>query len=82
MVQKTATQISRKSFLQSFAILFLFMIIAGLLTRIIPPGMFDRVIVDGREIINPNSFRFISRPYYPFWQWLYAPIEVLWGQIA
>jgi uncharacterized ion transporter superfamily protein YfcC len=79
MVQNTATKISRKSFFQSFAILFLFMLVAGLLTRIIQPGVYERTLVQGREVIDPDSYRLIDRPDYPAWRWLTAPVEVLWG---
>lgn len=77
--EKAGIQISKKSFFSSVIILFVLMIIAGVLTRIIPPGVYERIIVDGREAIDVSSFRFISGVNYPIYRWLTAPIEVLWG---
>ena len=33
--------------------------------------------VDGREAIDPTSFRFVDRPVFPIWRWFTAPFEVL-----
>jgi len=79
MEQKAGAQISQKAFLQSVVILLVLMLGAGLLTRVIPPGSFDRVIVEGRELIDPTSYRLIEQPAYPIWRWITAPLEVLWG---
>lgn len=79
METKAGAQISKKAFLQSVLILALLMLIAGILTRTIPAGQYQRTIVDGREIIDPASFLSIERPNYPVWRWLTAPFEVLAG---
>lgn len=79
MEQKAGAQISQKAFLQSVIILFCLMLGAGILTRIIPAGAFDRVTVEERELIDPYSFRPIDQPNYPIWRWITAPLEVLWG---
>ena len=75
--QKAGIQISKKSFFSSVIILFVLMICAGILTRIIPAGAYNRIIVDGREIIDVNSFQFITDINYPIFRWFTAPIEVL-----
>jgi len=75
--QKAGIQIGRRMFIQSLAILFLLMMVAGVLTLVVPAGQYERVTTDGREMIDPNSFRTISRPDYPIWRWLLAPLEVL-----
>jgi len=77
MSQRAGIQISRRMFIQSLAILFLLMIVAYILTLIIPAGSYTRITVDGREVIDPSSFRTIARPDYPIWRWFLAPIEVL-----
>lgn len=79
MDQKAGAQISKKAFIQSALILLLLMIIAGVLTRVLPTGAFDRVTVDGRSVITPGSYHAIPQPQYPIWRWFTAPIEVLWG---
>src|SRR5919108_5968711 len=77
MEQKAGAQIGQRAFIQSLVILFVLMMIAGILTLIIPAGQYARIEVDGRETIDPNSFQFVDKPDYPFWRWLIAPLEVL-----
>ena len=77
MEQKAGAQIGRRAFIQSIVILFMLMIIAGILTLVIPAGEYARIQVDGRETIDPDSFQFVDKPNYPVWRWLIAPIEVL-----
>ena len=75
--EKSGIRISRKAFIQAVVIIFLLMIVAGILTRIIPSGQYSRVEVDGREVIDPLSFLPTDRPDYPIWRWFTAPFEVL-----
>jgi uncharacterized ion transporter superfamily protein YfcC len=77
MSERSGAQISRKAFLQSLVILFVLMLIAGSLTRILPAGSYERVVQDGRELIDPDSFHYVDRPDYPVWRWFTAPLEVL-----
>jgi len=77
MEQKAGAQIGRRAFIQSIVILFMLMIIAGILTLVIPAGEYARIQVDGRETIDPNSFQLVEEPNYPVWRWFIAPIEVL-----
>jgi len=82
MDRKAGAQISKRAFLQSLIILFVLMMLAGLLTRLVPAGQYDRVEVDGIETIDPASFQYVPAPDYPIWRWFTAPIEVLWGPDA
>jgi uncharacterized ion transporter superfamily protein YfcC len=79
MESKTSAYISRRAFLQSAGILFFLIIVAGVLTIILPAGQYDRILIDDREVILPESFVYIERPDYPIWRWLTAPFEVLGG---
>lgn len=79
MEEKAGAQISQRAFLQSVIILFLLMIAAGTLTRVIPTGSYSRSIQNGREMIDPASYQVIPHPDYPIWRWLTAPFEVLAG---
>ncbi len=74
---KSGAQISAKAFIQAVAIIFLLMMVAGILTLTIPAGEYSRVLVDGREVIDPTSFQYIDRPDFPIWRWFTAPFEVL-----
>jgi hypothetical protein len=51
MEQKAGAQISTKAFVQSAIILIVSMMVAGILTRFITAGSFERIEVEGREII-------------------------------
>ncbi len=77
MKPQAGARISARAFVQSLVILFILMMVAGLLTRIVPAGKYDRLLVDGREVIDPTSYRVTQRPDYPLWRWFTAPIEVL-----
>lgn len=77
MNQKAGAQISQRAFIQSVLILFVLMMIAGVLTLVIPSGQYARVQVDGRETVDPDSFQFVEKPDYPIWRWFIAPFEVL-----
>jgi uncharacterized ion transporter superfamily protein YfcC len=77
MEQKAGAQIGKKAFIQSLVILLVLMMAAGVLTRVVPTGRYARTIVEGREIIDPASFKFVERPFYPIWHWFTAPVEVL-----
>lgn len=79
MDEKAGAQISKKAFIQSFLILFLLMITAGVLTRIIPTGSFERAIPgDSTSAILPGSFKLTAQSPLAIWHWLTAPIEVLY----
>lgn len=79
MEQKSGARISRTAFLQAFFILLVLMIVAGILTRIIPSGEYIRIEIDGRQVIDPDSFTYTDPPAYPVWRWFTAPFEVLLG---
>ena len=79
MEEKAGAQISQKAFIQSLAILFILMLAAGILTRVVPAGSYTRSLQNGREMIDPQSFQLVSSPDYPAWRWLSAPLEVLVG---
>jgi uncharacterized ion transporter superfamily protein YfcC len=79
MEEKSGAQISKKAFVQSLLILLSLMIVAGVLTLIVPTGRYARESIDGRDVIDPDSFQFTERPDYPVWRWFTAPVEVLGG---
>lgn len=76
MEQKSGAQISKKAFIQSLVILLALMLVAGILTRVIPAGAYARIQVDGRETIDADTFTYTERPDYPVWRWFTAPFEV------
>ena len=77
--EKSGIQIGKKAFITVALILLALMIAAGVLTRIIPAGAFQRAETDGRETIVPDSFAYTHETKMPLWRWFTAPVEVLWG---
>lgn len=77
MQEQSGIQIGQRVFIQSLAILFALMLLAGTLTLVVPSGQYQRIEAAGRSSIDPASFSFTDRPDYPAWRWLTAPIEVL-----
>lgn len=55
------------------------MVFSGILTKIIRPGTYRRLMVDGRESVVAGSFQYVNSVDYPFYKWFLAPIEVLKG---
>lgn len=82
MEEKTGVRISKKSFLSSVTILGVLMFLAGILTKILPTGAYERIFTDGRESVVPGSFRFTDQVDYPFYRILTAPLEVLFTDDA
>ncbi|MBM3152809.1 MAG: YfcC family protein [Chloroflexi bacterium] len=76
MTKKSGIQISKKAFLQAVAIIFALMLAAGVLTLLVPAGQYTRVEVEGRQVIDAESYTVTTRPDYPFWRWFTAPFEV------
>jgi uncharacterized ion transporter superfamily protein YfcC len=79
MEERAGVQISQKAFIQSIIILFILMIAAGILGRVVPAGTYGRILQDGRQVIDPQSYLPTAHPDYPIWRWLTAPLEVLGG---
>ncbi len=77
MEEKAGAQIGKRAFIQSLLILFVLMMVAGVMTLVIPAGKYAHVVVNGRDSIDPASFQVTARPDYPIWRWFLAPFEVL-----
>ena len=73
---KSGIQISKKAFIQAVVIIFVLMMAAGILTRVVPAGEYARVEVDGRQVIDATSYTLTERPDYPIWRWFTAPFEI------
>jgi len=57
METRAGIQITRKASLQPALIFRLLMLLAGLLTMALPPGQYERTLIEGRERVEPGSFR-------------------------
>lgn len=74
--EKSGIRISKKAFIQALLIIFALMILSGILTRIIPAGQYQRMEMDGRQVISAETFTLTERPDYPIWRWFTAPFEI------
>ncbi|GHT78868.1 C4-dicarboxylate ABC transporter [Spirochaetia bacterium] len=76
-------KIGRRTFLGALCLLVGIMILAGILTRVIPQGAYQYRDVDGRSVIIPGTYeeREGAAPL-PVWRWATAPVEVLGGSRA
>ena len=66
--------ISKKSFISVVVILSVLILGAGILTHLIPTGVFER---DGDMIINGTYHIIEETGGYPYWRLFFAPFEVL-----
>lgn len=79
MENTNTINISKKSFITSFLILLILMVLVGVVAKVVPAGSYDRVIVDGRQMVDEASFHYTDGVNLPIYRWFSAPIEVLFG---
>ncbi|MDR3167663.1 MAG: hypothetical protein LBT93_06945 [Treponema sp.] len=70
-------KIGAGAFFLSAAIILALMVVSGILTRVLPAGVYDRIVSEGRTLVVNGSYREIPRPQYPVWRWFTSPIEIL-----
>lgn len=80
-------KIGAKTFISTLAILFAIMLLAGVLTRILPMGEYTRVTDEatGAQSIVTDSYRVIpesERERLPIWRFFTAPFEVFFDENA
>lgn len=76
---KGGLHVSTRSFLTTVAILVALMVLAGVLTRVLPQGQYARtldangneIVVEGSYVLTPEAERL------PVWRWFTAPVEML-----
>lgn len=45
----------------TYSILFCMIIIAAILTWVVPAGEYERIEVDGRQVVNPEGFHYVDK---------------------
>jgi uncharacterized ion transporter superfamily protein YfcC len=78
-MEESSLKVGKGAFLLSAGIILALMILSGVLTRVLPAGVFERIEEGGRTLVVSGSYREIPRPDYPFWRWFTAPVEILFG---
>lgn len=53
-----SARISKKTFLSAAVILLCLLVLSGILTRVVPTGSYLRSTVDGKVVIDVNSFEY------------------------
>jgi uncharacterized ion transporter superfamily protein YfcC len=82
MENEQGLKISKKMFISTAAMLLAVMIVAGILTLVVPQGQFNRTTVDGRVTVVPGTYHEIQGQRLPVWRWVTAPFEVFGGSDA
>ena len=72
-MNRQSLRIGKRSYLISLGTLLVLMIVAGILTLLLPAGAYARPIIDGREMNVEGSFRYTDKVSYPPWLWFLAP---------
>lgn len=72
-------KIGKKAIISSVAILLALLVVSGIMANVVPSGSYHRDTVDGKVVIDVNSFEYTDLPPLPVWRWFTAPIEVLWS---
>lgn len=73
--KKESTSI--KTYISAFLILFAIVMIAGILTRVIPTGTYQWETVGGKSVIVQDSFKYTNIEKLPIYKWFTAPFELL-----
>ncbi len=79
--KKTGLQFSTKSFIVAISILFALMVIAYVLTLVVPSGAYTWIIdADGNRIIDTTKdFQYTSGGGISFLRWIFSPFLILGG---
>ena len=70
-------RMNRKTVLIRVAVILTMMILAGVLTLVIPQGEYQRQKVDGHTVIVEDSFEFLQGGKNPVWTWFISPFKAL-----
>ena len=68
--KSSGLQIGPKTFVLTVAVLLVVVIVAGILTLVLPQGSFARTVVDGREVVVPGTYAVENAGRLPVWRWL------------
>lgn len=79
-MEQEGLKINKKTYITTVCVLLVIIILAGVLTQIVPQGQYAREILDGRETIVPDTYTQTQGERLPVWRWLTAPFEVLFAE--
>ena len=65
-----------------WTIILFCLVLGGIMTYLVPAGVYDRIESGGRMLINPDSFHYVDQtPVAPF-DWFVAIVDGLTGSMA
>ncbi len=79
MTETAEIRIGKKAFITTAIIILCLMILSGILTQVIPSGSYDYSIIEGKKVVDPDSFRLMEKPEIAVYRWFTAPVEVLYA---
>jgi uncharacterized ion transporter superfamily protein YfcC len=74
-----SNKVQKRAFLSAIIILLVLLITTGILTFFIPSGSFQRELIEGTEMIIPDSFQYTNQDNIQIFRIFTAPIEVLFS---
>ncbi|MBN2605648.1 MAG: YfcC family protein [Bacilli bacterium] len=74
-----SNSIQTKAFVSAIIILFFLLVMTGVLTYIIPSGIYQYQFIDGIKTVVPDSFSYTNADKLPIYRIFTAPIEVLFS---
>ena len=79
MPHSAEIRIGKKTFITTAIIILCLMILSGLLTEVIPSGSYERIEVEGKSLVDPQSYHPVEKPRIAVYRWFTAPVEVLYA---
>jgi uncharacterized ion transporter superfamily protein YfcC len=76
---QAAITIGKRAFFVSFFALLTIIVFAGILSYTVPPGSYESAMVDGVEVIDPDSYERLDSVDFPVWKIIAAPVLVLFS---
>jgi len=76
-MQEKTSSVQKKAFFSAIIILFCLLVTTGIITYFIPSGLYEREIIDGVEVVIPNTFRYTNQADIKFYRIFTVPFEVL-----
>jgi hypothetical protein len=65
---QAAITIGKRAFFVSFFALLTIIVFAGILSYTVPPGSYESTLVDGVEVIDPDSYQRLDSVDFPVWK--------------
>jgi len=70
-------RMSKKTIVTRLVMIAAMMLVAGILTLVVPQGEYQRQTVDGHTVIVEDSFQFLEGGRKPVWTWFISPFTAL-----